>query len=77
MLEPLDHAMRPGLVLRPVEVLRHLPAEDVGHERRLARPADAGHRHEGAQGNGDIDVLQVVGPSASNHELLAIALAPF
>src|SRR5260370_12728654 len=37
MLEAFDRTMRPGLVLCPVDVLRHLPAEDVGHARWLAR----------------------------------------
>ena len=68
--------MRSWFVLGPVEVLRHLPAQDVRHQRRLAGSAHARHRYKRAERYRDVDVLQVVGARPTNHELLAVSSAP-
>src|SRR6266480_4822565 len=68
--------MRSGALLGAGEVLRDLPAEDIGDKRRLARAAHARDRDKCAERDGDVDVLQVVGLGAADDEILAVALAP-
>src|SRR5207245_7231088 len=48
ILETLDLPVWSWVVLGPVAVLRHLLAQDVRHQRRLAGSAHARHRHKRA-----------------------------
>ena len=70
VFEPLEPAEGADasipVALRPLDG----GVEHVVHERRLARPAHAGHARQRVERNGDIDVLQVVLRRAAELELL-------
>src|SRR6202521_1136652 len=57
VLEALDGPMRSWPVLRLVEVLSHLAAQDVCDQRRFPGTADTRHRNETSQRNRDVNVL--------------------
>src|ERR1700674_1176796 len=73
MLESLHRVVRPGPVLGPKEVLSDLAAEDVGDERGFARATHARNGDEGGERERDVEVLQIVGARAANHQALAVA----
>src|ERR1700694_1524010 len=75
-VQPGDLAGATRTVLRPVEVLRHAPIQNVTDERALAGPADSGNANQFAQREIDIDVLQVVLGCSANDAHLTVALAP-
>ncbi len=51
---------RPGRRLGPVDLLGQRPQQDVVDQGRLARAGHAGDRHQPAEGEVDVDVVQVV-----------------
>ncbi len=67
LLHPLEEL--PGIGRQRLDV-PPLPfrVDRVEGERRLPRPADAGHDDQGVRGQGDVDVLEVVRAGASNDE---------
>ena len=68
-----DLACGARTVLRPVEVLRHPPIEDVADECALPGPADAGNADQLAQRKIHIDVLQVILGGATDDDHLPVA----
>ena len=61
--------MGAGLVGRAVELARQRLVENVVDQRALARPADAGDRHQAAERDLHVHGLEVVGTGAANHDL--------
>ena len=59
-VDAFDRRVRARLVGRAIQRPRERPVEDLVHERRLARAADAGHGDQDAERKLDVDVLQVV-----------------
>jgi hypothetical protein len=57
------------------QMARDAALHDAVHERRLARAADAGDDREAAQGERDVDLLEVEGAGALDDELVAQAAA--
>ena len=64
VFQSLDGVVGHGLAQRPVEVLGEDGEERFVDEGRLAAAADAGDHHQLAQGEGDVDVAQVVACAA-------------
>ena len=62
LLEPLDPVVRARLGDGPVQVARQGLAEDVAHQRALARARDARHADEQPQRERRVDPLEVVLP---------------
>ena len=75
-LDAFDRRVRAGLVAGAIEQPRQRPVENLVDERRLAGAADAGHRRQHAQRNGDVDALQVVGARAFHHDRTARRRTP-
>ena len=75
-LDPLDAVVRAGLDARAVEPVRERLEDDLVHERRLAGARDARHADELADGELDVDVLEVVLRGAAHREHAAIVVAP-
>ena len=67
-LDAFDRGVRPGLGARPVQRAGQRAVEDVVHQGRLAGPADPGDGGQHAQRDRGVDVLQVVGPRAADHD---------
>ena len=67
--DALDRVVSSGLVGGLVQRACERAIQDVVDERRLARSADAGDGGEDAEGNRDVNVLQVVRPRATDDEL--------
>ena len=67
-LDALDAVVHTRLVAGPVERFGEGAIEDVVDERRLAGPADAGNGGQHAEGNPDVDVLQVVRTRATDDQ---------
>ena len=65
-LPALDGVVLAGGVGRAIEARPPGPVEDVEHQRRLARAADAGDGHQPAQRQAHGDVAQVVGARADD-----------
>ena len=61
--------MGPGAHPRPVQAVGDRAVEDLVDERRLAGAGDAGDRDEGADGEADVHVLEVVLACAAHHDL--------
>ena len=74
VLEPLDGVVFADFVFALVEVVGQGRVEDLVEQERLAGPGDAGDAGQGAEGDLDVDVLEVVGARAADGELLAVAL---
>ncbi len=62
--------MEAGRCLRPVDPLHQRLQQDLVDQGRLARPGDAGDRHETTERNLDVDVAEVVFACASNDQAL-------
>ncbi len=60
MLQPFDRPVRAGMALASVQVPAQGLDQDVVDQGTLARAGHAGHADEHAQGDFDVDVLQVV-----------------
>ena len=60
---------------RAVQLAGERPVEDLGDERALAAPRDAGDRDERPERDAQVEVAQVVLAGAPDDELLAVALA--
>src|ERR1035441_3621470 len=60
VLEALERAVGARALFGAEELPEQRAAQDIVHERALARAADAGDASEGAERNPGIDVLQVV-----------------
>ena len=75
-LDPLDRRVLAGLDAHPVEPVRERLVEDLVDEGRLARAGDARDGDELADGNVDVDPLQVVLGRAADREVAAVVLAP-
>ena len=67
LLHPLEELPRIGRQRLHVAPLP-LGVDGVEGERRLARPAHAGEHHQLAGGQGEVDVLEVVGTSPANDD---------
>ena len=68
LLHPLEEL--PGVGRQRFDVAAlPLGVDGVEGERRLARPAHAGHDDQRPRRQGDVDVLEVVGPGAANDDL--------
>ena len=59
-VDPLDPVVLAGRLARAPDALGQRGVEDLRHQARLARAADAGDRHESAQRERDVDRLEVV-----------------
>ena len=70
LVEALDLVVGAGRELGPMQLLGRRPPEDFLDQRALAGPRDARDHREDAQGEGDVDVLEVVMPSAADHDRL-------
>ena len=68
--------MGPDRLARPVELAGERPVQDVRHERALAAARDAGHGHERAERDAQVDVAQVVLAGAADLQPLAVAGTP-
>ena len=75
-VDPLDRRVLARLDAHPVEPVRERLVEDLVHERRLAGARDAGDGDELADGDVDVDPLQVVLGGAADREVAAVVLAP-
>ncbi len=73
---PLHGRVRPRLHPGAVEPVGERLEDDLVHERRLARPAHAGDADELADGQLDVDVLQVVLGRALRPEPAGVVHAP-
>ena len=60
LVEAADALVRTRPLLRPVEAVGHRLEQHLVHERRLARPRNAGDGAEDAERNLDVDLAQVV-----------------
>ena len=67
-LDALDLAVPARERLGPVQLLGQGAQEDVVDQGRLARARDAGHRHQPAQRERDVDVVQVVLAGTAHRE---------
>ena len=74
LLHPLEELPRIGRQRLDVAPLP-LGVDRVEGERRLARPADAGHDDQRRGGQGEVDVLEVVCARAADDDLAASGLA--
>src|SRR5258707_9479120 len=70
-----DFAMRAGRLLRAIEFLREGAVENVVDERGFTGAGDAGDDREQAEGQSDVDVLQIVGAGAENLDGFAVGAA--
>ncbi len=75
LVQPLDRLVRPGRDLRPVQLAGGGLPQDVLDERALARAADARHHGDDAEGDRDVDVLEVVVPGAPDDQRRAVGRA--
>src|SRR5690606_25786123 len=73
VLDPGDAGVRPGLRLGAVELLREAAVQDRVHERGLAGPRRAGDAGQGPEGDGDVQVLEVVLARPDHRDALAVA----
>ena len=73
-LDPLDVGVLAGLDPHLVEPVRERLVDDLVHERRLAGARDAGDADELADGEVDVDPLQVVLGSAAHGEDAAVVV---
>jgi hypothetical protein len=71
VLDALDLAVPAGQGLGPVQLLGQRAQQDVVDQRRLARARDAGDRHQAAERERDVDVLEVVLPGAAHGDHVA------
>ncbi len=76
VLDALDSVVCAGLVARTIQLARERSIENVVDQRRLSRTADSRYRHQLAQRDAHIDVLQVVLAGAANDEGALAARAP-
>ncbi len=76
VLEALDGLVAARHGAGAVQLLRERGVEDVVDQRRLAGPADTGHRHEAAQRERHVDGLQVVLAGADDGQLPALGARP-
>ena len=67
-VDAVDGRVRPRLVGRPIEHPREGAVEDLVDERRLPRAAHAGDGRQDAEGNADVDILQVVRARAADDD---------
>src|SRR5690606_8536275 len=73
--DAVDAVVRARLVAGPIERARKRAIQDLVDERRLARPADAGHGDERAERELHVDVLEVVLARATHDERRLARLA--
>ncbi len=71
-LDALDAVVHGGMLARAVELLGQRLVERLDDQRRLAAARDAGDAGEGAERQFDGDVLQIVGPSVDDADLLPL-----
>ena len=67
--DAFDAIVRARIVAGAVELAGERLVEDVVDERRLPRPADASDRHQRAERDAHVDVLEVVLARVSDHEV--------
>ena len=60
VLGALERVVRADRFARPVQLAGQGPVQDLGHERALAAPRHAGHRHERPERDAQVHVPQVV-----------------